>query len=298
VTATGRAEHRGGGGSGSARNWPCSGPGAAVRPQGRPRAIGLAMTMINLASSTSSLGRRSSAWCRSSSTPARHDALPLRAHAGRRRLLRLPGGDHQGAEVGHLLLGLGFGVLLSPPSVTSPSPGSRPSLPRKPTPSAQRAGPWPGSSSRVRVGLRGHQRTADHRRARGDGPGPPRARRPQAHPARAVQERVRKGEHPARCPPRVSTPGTTPSTPRRCCRTAGRAEISVPRPSSSATRSTGRPRRSTTPPPSSRRRRRDRGGAHGMSLMNYIVPRGDLFSLGAPRCCSGATPSWSSCAWS
>ena len=82
----------------------------------------------------------------------------------------------------------------------------------------------------VRVGVRGHQRAADHRRARRHGPGAPGAARPRAQPAELVRAAVPRRHAPSpACPRPACTPGTTRSTPRRCCRTAPPSELSVSR---------------------------------------------------------------------
>ena len=83
----------------------------------------------------------------------------------------------------------------------------------------------------VRLRLRGHQRPADHRGARRDGAGPPRAASAPSRPSASWSERARSATAATRrrCPAPASTPGTTRSTPRRCCPTARPAELSVSR---------------------------------------------------------------------
>ena len=80
--------------------------------------------------------------------------------------------------------------------------------------------------TQVRLRLRGHLGAADHRRARRDGARPPRAAhaegRPRPTAAAAADARLRRPRQAPRpaAAARVSSPGTTPSTPRRCCPTA------------------------------------------------------------------------------
>ena len=77
----------------------------------------------------------------------------------------------------------------------------------------------------LRLRLRGHLRAADHRRRGRDGARAPRAAHPEADPGHAggrAGPRVRRDRRctSARCRLPASSPGTTRSTPRRCCPTA------------------------------------------------------------------------------
>ena len=156
----------------------------------------------------------------------RDDAVPLRPDAGRRRLLRLAGRDDQGpAGRGRRCSGSASRVLLliGVLGARRPSPP-----PAGPDGRSTRSGNITALAAlifgQLRLGLRGHRRAADHRGAGRDGAGPPRAARPAADPARAVdaadQGRRRSRR---RCPPPACSPGTTRSTPRPCCPTARRA---------------------------------------------------------------------------
>ena len=83
-------------------------------------------------------------------------------------------------------------------------------------------------------GVRGHQRAADHRGRRRDGARAPRAADPEGRRSsrgRPSGSRTtpRTARTSVRCRPRASTPGTTRSTPRRCCPTAPRRRRSVSR---------------------------------------------------------------------
>ena len=85
----------------------------------------------------------------------------------------------------------------------------------------------------LRLRLRDHQRPAHHRRRRRDGARPPRATHPEADASRrwprsGSRTTARAATTSVRCLLRVSTPATTPSTPRRCSRTARPPRLDLP----------------------------------------------------------------------
>ena len=151
------------------------------------------------------------------------DAVPVRADADRRRL-RPTRWSRRCAGNGSrpILVGLGF----AHPAGRRDRPASLSTAPR----SAARPRPTPAGRQRRRaggadlhplpVGVRAHQRAADHRGGRGDGADAPRAA---ASRARRSASCPPSGSRPAgtrhRCPAPACTPATTPSTCPRCCPT-------------------------------------------------------------------------------
>ncbi len=99
-----------------------------------------------------------------------------------------------------------------------------PARPGRRAAGGERPGPRAAAVRQVRVRLRGHLGAADHRGDGRDGAGPPRAARPRSRPS-ATTPRSGSASTPTRASTRVRcrlpaySPGTTPSTRRRCCRT-------------------------------------------------------------------------------
>ena len=172
-------------------------------------------------------------------------------------------------------------------------------------------GDRPAALHQLRLRLRGHLRAADHRGARRDGARPPRAAHPEADPG-ATWPRSGCATTPttactsARCPRPASSPGTTRSTPRRCCPTARPSEPSISRVLRGARhRSTATPRQRRPQVERGRRQRRDRRRRRDDSDGGRRADEPRRRSSSSRRCCSpsarsacwsAATRSWCSCA--
>ena len=179
-----------------------------------------------------------------------HDAVPLRADAGRRRHVRLPGRDHQGPAAMATVVGLLFGVT----AVIAIGQGVTGAVTGLDGANEQRQPVRPGGAAvrPVRARVRAHQRPAHHRGARRDGAGAPREAHRATQPGRprapaACATTPRPASTPATRRRPASSRGTTPSTPRPCCPTVARWRSRSPPASSpvvscaTASRTTSRP---------------------------------------------------------
>ena len=159
-----------------------------------------------------------------------HDAVPVRAHAGRRRRLRLAGRDDARASGSPaIVLGLGLRRAAGRSASARRSLGDRsPASTQANAEAATSQGIAAADLHPLRLRLRGHLRAADHRRGRARWCWPT-ASGSSRRPSQRELSRAR-GSAPAHVPrpaarPRASTPGTTRSTPRRCCPTARRRGV-------------------------------------------------------------------------
>ena len=154
-----------------------------------------------------------------------HDPLPVRADAGRPRLLGLVVETLRGQRVAAIVLGIGFaglvgaGIAARHPRTCRPA-GSARRRRRRQHPGDRRA-----AVHQVPARLRGHQRAADHRRGGRDGARPHRAgARQPADPEGAVAGPLPHRPAADAARPRVFRAGPTPSPSRRSCPTAGRED--------------------------------------------------------------------------
>ena len=165
----------------------------------------------------------------------RDDALPLRPHARRRRLVRLDRRDDQGPALGLLPARRRprrrARLLARPGRLRRAGRAGRHGQARRDQHRhrqrhrARRADLRP-----VRLDLRGHLRAAHHGRPRRHGARAPRAPRRRASPRPSGPPSASATTRTSRaCPRPVSTPATTRSTPRRCCPTARPSDLSVSR---------------------------------------------------------------------
>ena len=131
------------------------------------------------------------------------------------------------------LLGLGFAVLLvGALGARGHRHGRGRPRPRR-TRDGNVHGHRPADLHQVRLRVRGHQRAADHRRARRDGARAPRAARAQADPARAVRAAVPRRRHPAPLPgPGVFARHNAVDTPGAAARRHARRGVGLARSSS------------------------------------------------------------------
>ncbi len=135
----------------------------------------------------------------------------------------------RGQRIAAIVAGLGFGILLIA-GIGNVSVVGFTGLAQA-NAGGNVAGPGRADLHPLPVGVRADQRAADHRRARRDGAGPPRAVRPAQDPeASCHASGSRPAATPLRCPTPASTPGTTRSTsPRSAARRLLRRDVGVRR---------------------------------------------------------------------
>ena len=208
------------------------------------------------------------------------DAVPVRADAGRRRLRRLAGRDPP-RPADRRACSPGSASARCSSSASGDAIVDQRRAWTRPTPDGNVAGPGRPDLLALRVRVRGDQRAADHRGARRDGAGPPRApRRPGRPSASCPSQRFRGGADPAPLPGpgvyarhnAVDTPALLPDgTPRRAV--GARAVLIA--------RGDVRPGAGAADRPTSRRASRRREDDDAVNPMNYLYLSALLFSIGA-----------------
>ena len=231
------------------------------------------------------------------------DAVPVRPDDRRRHVGRLARGDDQGAAaVGRRWPASACScccILVIGHAAIGPAGAASAQLRQR----SQRQRPGRADLHQVRVPLRGHQRPADHRRARRDGAGAPGAHQPEADPADLSQPPGRQRPAGAAARARHLRPaqrgGHARAAARRHAVASCRSAPVAGQAADGATRPQRRPRRRGGRGRGRRRRAASEAGGAGGQPGALHRARGDpVRHRRASACWSAATRSSCSCAWS